>query len=104
MRFGRILLASLTALAAYSYTQADSVPRPITARDTLPGFLQVVAPLLACAVDSTAAAPVVKSTAQALFALEALSATPHCGAVALLSSVTAVDIGARRHQRIFLRC
>jgi len=101
MRLGRLLLASLTALAAYSYAQA--APTPASTHHSL-RLLQTFVPLLVHAADSVSSAPVVKSTAHAVFALTALSATPLAGALILLASLIAVDLAARRHQRNLLRC
>jgi hypothetical protein len=99
VRFGRIILASLTAFAAYSYTQ--STPRPANANESL-RLLQTVVPLLVHAADSIASAPVVKSPAHAVLTLEALTTTALAGALCLIA--VAVDLIARRHQRTFLRC
>lgn len=101
MRLGRLLLASLTALAAYSYAQA--APRPANTHESL-RLLQAVVPLLVHAADSVSSTPIVKSTAQAVFALDALSATPLAGSLCLVASVFAIDLLGRRHQRNHLRC
>jgi len=105
MRFGRLILASLTALAAYSYAQ--DVPmsmRPMSASDSLPSLLHAAVPLLAFAGESSAAAPVVNSTAYPVFTLEALTPTPLGGSICLLASSVAVNLLIRRHQRTLLRC
>jgi hypothetical protein len=104
MRLGRIILASLTALAAYSYAQgAAASPQTFTA-DSLPRLLQSVVPLLACAADSVSPAHLEKSSPHIVFDLSALSATPLCGSLCLMASVYAVNLLARRHQRALLRC
>ncbi len=100
MRFGRILLASLTALAAYSYAQQTPVVRQ---NDVFPRLFHVVVPIFAAAAESVAA-PIAKAAPQTLFALQALKATPLAGSLVLLASFIAVDLVLRRHQRQFLRC
>jgi hypothetical protein len=99
VRFGRIILASLTAFAAYSYAQV--APAPANTHESL-RLLQTVVPMLVHAVDSAASAPVVKSPAHAVLTLDALSSTPLAGSLCLIA--VAIDLIARRHQRIFLRC
>src|SRR5262249_56452808 len=101
MRFGRILLASLTALAAYSYTQATPMVRQ---HDAFPRLFHVVVPLFAAVADSAVNAPIAKTPAQAVLALDALTATPLAGSLILLASFLAVDLLNRRHQRSLLRC
>lgn len=104
MRLGRIILASLAALAAYSYAQgAAELPRVI-ASDSLPRLLQAVVPLLASAAESIAPAHIEKSAPHAVFELNALTATALGGSLCLVASATAVDLLARRHQRALLRC
>src|ERR1700683_3206529 len=98
MRFGRIILASLTAFAAYSYAQG--APPPATHESLR--LLQTVVPMLVHAVDSAASAPVVKSTAQAVLQLDALTSTALAGALCLIA--VAVNLSERRHQRTLLRC
>src|SRR5947209_1520220 len=100
MRFGRILLASLTALAAYSYAQQA----PAAHYESLPRLLNAVVPIFAAAVDSQTAAPMAKSPAHAILALDVLNTTPRAGSLILLSSSSAVDLLTRRHQRQSLRC
>ena len=97
MRFGRLLLAGLTALAAYSYAQA--APQP----DAHQSFRvwQAVVPILVHAADSVSSAPVVHSAAQALLALDA---TPLRGSLFLVASLVAINAIERRHQRSLLRC
>ena len=100
MRFGQLLLAGLTALAAYSYAQ--SLPHP----DAPPSLRvwQAVVPILVHAADSVSSAPAVHQTAHAFFALDALAATPLSGSLVLVASVLASNAIERRHQRSLLRC
>src|ERR1051325_5473017 len=100
MRFGRILLASLTALAAYSYTQSAPAPQ----HDSFPRLFHAVVPIFAAIADSSSAAPTAKAPPQAVLALDALTATPLAGSLVLVASSTAVDLLNRRHQRTLLRC
>ena len=101
MRLGRLLLASLTALAAYSYAQA--APETAHAHESL-RILQVVVPLLAHASDSVSTAPVVKAAPQAIFALETLNTTSLAGSLILVSSIIAIDLILRCHTKQLLRC
>jgi hypothetical protein len=101
MRFGRILLASLTALAAYSYTQTAPALRQ---HDSFPRLFQAVVPLFVAATESSASAPVLKTPLQSVLALEALSVTPLGGSLVLVASSTALDLSQRCHRRIQLRC
>ncbi|HWZ31322.1 MAG TPA: hypothetical protein VNX18_08320 [Bryobacteraceae bacterium] len=101
MRFGRLLLASLTALAAYSYTQAAPMLRQ---HESFPRLLQAVVPLFAASVESSSGTPVSKSPAQALLTLDALMLTPLGGSLILVASLIAIDLRTRRHQRALLRC
>jgi len=100
MRLGRLLLAGLTALAAYSYAQ--SAPQPDVHQSLR--LLQVVVPILVHAADSVAAAPVLPHAAHAVFSIDALAATPLCGSLCLVASLFAMNALARRHQRSLLRC
>jgi hypothetical protein len=99
VRFGRLILASLTAFAAYSYAQV--APAPANTHESL-RLLQTVVPMLVHAAESASVAPVVNATAHALLTLNALTNTPLAGAVCLIA--VAIDLIARRHQRTFLRC
>jgi len=101
VRLGRLILASLTALAAYSYAQA--APRPASAHDSL-RVLQAVVPLLAHAADSISTAPAPNAPAHAVFTLDALRSTPLAGSLFLLASLIAIDLIARRHTPKSLRC
>ncbi len=103
MRLGRIILASLTAFAA-SYSFAQSVPRPAAQSESLPRLLQAVAPLFVSAGDSASVAPAVPSASHAVFTLAALMRTPLAGSLCLVASFAAVNLLARRHQRMLLRC
>ena len=105
MRFGRIILASLTALVACSYAQgAPSSAGEVTRTDSLPRLLHTVVPLLVSAAESVSPAPVARSAVHAVLALEALAATPLAGALYLVASLLAVNVLLRRHQRTLLRC
>jgi hypothetical protein len=99
VRFGRIILASLTAFAAYSYAQ--SAPQPANTHESLRLF-QAVVPLLVHAVDSASSAPVVQSAGRAVLGLEALTSTALAGSLCLIA--LAIDLRLRGHQRNFLRC
>jgi hypothetical protein len=100
MRLGRLLLAGLTALAACSYAQAAPAPE---AHQSL-RLLQAVVPILVHAADSVSSATAVQHAPRALFALDALAATPLSGALFLLASIIAIHAMSRRHQRTLLRC
>jgi len=100
VRFGRILLASLTALAAYSYTQAAPEVRH---SDAFPRLFQVVVPIFVAA-EASVAAPVTHAPAQSLLALAALAETPLAGSLILVASVLAIHLHLRRNQRTLLRC
>jgi hypothetical protein len=105
MRFGRLILASLTALAAYSYAQdAPASMRPMSAADSLPSLLHAAAPLLSFATESSAAAPVVHPAAYSIFTLEALTPTSLGGSLCLLASSAAINFLLRSHPRTLLRC
>jgi hypothetical protein len=100
VRFGRIILASLTALAAYSYAcEAQSVHATAVA---FPRLLQSVMPMLVAA-ESASPAPAAPASNPAIFTIEALTATSMSGSICLLASLIAVDLYRRRHQRAFLR-
>lgn len=103
MRLGRIILASLTALAAYScaINASQSVHAP--APDSFPRLLQAVAPLLAAAGDLSSPTQNYETNPSAMLPLEALTATPYGSSLVLLASFMAVDLGSRRHQRPLLR-
>jgi hypothetical protein len=102
MRLGRIILASLTALAA-SYSYAQTLPRPVAQSESL-RLLQAVTPLFVSVGDSASVAPADSSTSHVVFTLAALVGTPLVGSLCLVSSFAAVNLSARRHQRILLRC
>jgi hypothetical protein len=101
MRFGRLLLASLTALAAYSFAQTAPAAGQ---HESFPRLLQAVVPLLVAAAESGSSTPVLKTPAHAILTLGALTLTPLGGSLALLASLIAIDLGNRRHQRTLLRC
>jgi hypothetical protein len=100
MRFGRLLLAGLTALAAYSYAQA--APEPDSHSSLR--LLQAVVPILVHAADSVSSAPLIASAAHAVLSLDALAATPRRGSLCLVASTFAINELDRRHQRNLLRC
>jgi hypothetical protein len=103
MRFGRILLASLTALVACSYAQgAPASAREFARTDSL-RLLRAVVPLFVSAAESVAPAPV-RNSPHAVLTLGALAATPLSGALYLVASLFAVNVLIRRHQRALLRC
>jgi hypothetical protein len=103
MRFGRILLASLTALVACSYAQgAPASGREFNRTDSL-RLLRSVVPLFVSAAESVTPTPV-RNSPHAVLTLEALAATPLSGALYLVASLLAVNILTRRHTRILLRC
>ncbi len=101
MRFGRILLASLTALAAYSYTQTSPSLRQ---HDAFPRILQAVVPLFVAASESSTSGPALKTPLQSVLALDALAVTPLGGSLVLVASCAALDLSERRHQQTQLRC
>ncbi|MGH9559709.1 MAG: hypothetical protein ACRD30_10750 [Bryobacteraceae bacterium] len=100
MRLGRLILASFTALAAYSYAQVaapvSGLRRPVSAHESL-RILQAVVPLFASVAEAAPVAPAVHPPAHSVFALEALAST-------LIASFAAVDLVSRRHHRSLLRC
>ena len=103
MRLGRIILASLTALAAYSYANPASQPVQATTPDALPRLLQAVAPLFAAAADAQPQTRGDETNPPAILPLEALTATLYGSSLILLASFVAVDLFSRRHQRTLLR-
>jgi hypothetical protein len=103
MRLGRIILASLTALAA-SYSYAQTLPSPVAASESLPRILQAVVPLFVTASEASSAAPVEFPPPQAVLKLGALAGTGLGGSLFLVSSLSAVNLATRRHQRALLRC
>jgi hypothetical protein len=103
MRLGRIILASLTALAAYSYATDASQSVHTAAPDSFPRLLQAVAPLLAAAGDLSSTAQNYRTNPSAILPLEALTATIYGSSLVLLASFIAVDLLSRRHQRSLLR-
>ena len=103
MRLGRIILASLTALAAYSYATDASQSVHTAAPDSFPRLLQAVAPLLAAAADLSSATQNYRTNPGAILPLEALTATIYGSSLVLLASFIAIDLLSRRHQRTLLR-
>jgi len=102
MRFGRIILASLTALAAYSYA-CEAQALQANASGSFPRLLQFTVPLFVAASESASPAPAAPAANHAVFTIEALTATPLGGSICLLASFIAVDLYRRRHQRALLR-
>lgn len=100
VRFGRLILASLTAFAAYSYAQ--SAPRAENVHQSL-RLLQAVVPILVHA-EATVTAPATPTPAHAVLALGALQSTPLAGSIFLVSSILAIHLSRRRHQKTLLRC
>jgi len=103
MRLGRIILASLTALAAYSYATDASQSVRAASPDAFPRLLQAVAPLLAAAGDLASTTQNYKTNPSAILPLEALTTTIYGSSLVLLASFIAVDLLSRRHQRTLLR-
>lgn len=102
MRLGRIILASLTALAAYSYANIAAQPTHATATDSL-RLLQYVAPLLAAAGELSSQTHSDKTNPTAILPLQALTATLYGSSLVLLASFIAIDLNRRRHLRTLLR-
>jgi hypothetical protein len=103
MRLGRIILASLTALVAYSYANGGPASIHPSAPDSFPRLLQAVAPLLAAAGDLSSATQNYETNPSAILPLKALSSTLFGSSLVLLASFIAIDLYARRHQRTLLR-
>jgi hypothetical protein len=107
MRLGRIILASLTALAAYSYANSASQSMHPATADSLRAdslrLLQYVAPLLAAAGDLSSQSHVDETDPTAILPLQELNHTPYGSSLILLASFVAVDLVSRRHQRTLLR-
>lgn len=103
MRLGRIILASLTALAAYSYANNASPSVHVAAPDAFPRLLQAVAPFLAAAGDLSSTTQIYETNPSAVLPLEALTSTLYGSSLILLASFAAVDLLSRRHQRQLLR-
>jgi hypothetical protein len=76
VRLGRLILASLTALAACSYANSASQPLQPNAYDSL-RLLQYVAPLLAAAGDLSTQTRADETNPTAILPLEALNTTPY---------------------------
>jgi len=113
MRFGRIILAGLAPLVGLSAFAAGLLPhvcgtsnsaQQIANPDSTPSFFEALVPALISSVESVPAAPLESGTAHAVLTLESLAATPFRGSLCLLSSVVAVNLFERRHQRSYLRC
>ncbi len=99
-------LVGLSALAAAMVTGFDirAVSHPAST-DSLPRLLHpVVTFLLSAAEEIATVAPSQRPAPKAALALQALSTTPLRRSLYLVSSVFAVNLSERRHERIPLRC
>lgn len=103
MRLGRIILASLTALCAYSYANGVAHALPPATSGAFPRLMQAVMPLFVAAAESASPAPASPAGQHAFYAVTALTATPLAGSICLLASLLALDLHRRRHQRALLR-
>ena len=112
MRFGRIILAGLAPLVGLSAFAAGLLPhacgtsnsaQQIANPESPLSFFEAIVPALISSVESVPATPL-ESGAHAVLTLESLAATPFRGSLHLLSSVVAVNLFERRHQRSYLRC
>jgi len=93
----------LSALAA-SLFAGSGAPSVHPAEDARPRLLRLVAPFaLSVSEHASPARPFIQ-TAEATFALAALTATPFRRSLWLVASFVAIDSFARSHQRKFLRC
>jgi hypothetical protein len=113
MRFGRIILAGLAPLVGLSAFAAGLFPHAsgasnsaqhITNPDSPLSFFETMVPALMASAESVPSAPVHGATGHAVLTLESLSTTPFRGSLCLLSSVVALNLFERRHQRLSLRC
>jgi len=100
VRFGRILISLSALLAAMA-----SAPTPEQNTDSLARLLRSVAHLVTPAAEASVATPAAeRPSPQAVLPFAALVSTPFRHALWMISSVTAIDLSARRHQRTLLRC
>jgi hypothetical protein len=97
------IIFSLSALAA-SLFAGSGTPSLHPSEDATPRLLRFVAPFVLSACEHTSPARPFIHTAEATFALAALTATPFRRSLWLVASFVAIDSLARRHQREFLRC
>jgi hypothetical protein len=106
VRFGRILIslsALLAAMAAAPSVTNGSTPNQNT--DSLARLLRSVGHLVTPAAEASVATPAVeRPSPRAVLPFTALVSTPFRHALWMISSVSAVDLTARRHQRALLRC
>jgi hypothetical protein len=73
-------------------------------QDSTPRLLRFVVPFVLSAAEHASPARPFIHTAEATFALAALTATPFRRSLWLVASFVAIDSIERRHQREFLRC
>jgi len=113
MRFGRIILAGLAPLVGLSAFAAGLFPHACNSSnsaqqmanpDSPLSFFEALVPTLISSVEAVPAAPLASGAGHAVLELKSLAATPFRGSLCLLSSVVAVDLFERRHQRLSLRC
>ena len=97
------ILFSLSALAA-SLFAGSGTPLLHPSEDARPRLLRFVAPFALSVSEHASPARPFIHTAEATFALAALTATPFRRSLWLVSSFVAINSLARRHQREFLRC
>jgi len=98
MRFGRLLLAGLTALAGACW--AASAPPPDAHALRVWG---AAVPMLVHAAEAVTSAPAAPCAAHCLLALAPVAAR-HCGSLVLAASLAAVHRIPRRRQPSLLRC
>jgi hypothetical protein len=106
MLAGLAPLVGLSALAAAMVTGFDirAVSRPAST-DSIPRLLHpVVTFLLSAAEDIATVTPSQRPAPRASLGLAALCGTPLRHSLCLVSSVLAVNVIERRHQRTLLRC
>jgi hypothetical protein len=100
VRFGRILISLSALMAAMAAT-----PAPRQSTDSLARLLRSVAHLVTPAAEASVTTPAVeRQSPQAVLPFAALVSTPFRHALWMIASVSAIDLSARRHQRMLLRC
>jgi len=97
------IIFSLSALAA-SLFAGSGMPVLNPTQDSTPRLLRFVAPFVLSVSEHASPARPFIQTAEATFALAALTATPFRRSLWLVASLVAIDSIERRHQREFLRC
>jgi len=106
VRFGRILI-SLSALMA-AMAAAPSVANTVSPRqstDSLARLLRSVAHLVTPAAEASVTTPAAeRQSPRAVLPFTALVSSPFRHAVWMIASISAIDLTARRHQRMLLRC